>query len=191
MIGETSKWVPVNNARITSVAYDATSVTVVAAGVNGEALTVSLWHLSVWGGCGWWGSACPSPGPCALMTGGGPPVLVCMCMCVHVVCVNVCVCLFVCVCANACVCLCMCVCVLACCSCLSTTTRRAPARTCPAPLTSRRRWCSQCPRRRAGPRNDPSPAWSFNHPLTPSASPPPPFFPLPSFLCFDPEPPFP
>lgn len=42
MIGETTKWVPVNNARITSVAYDMSSVTVTAAGVSGEALTVSL-----------------------------------------------------------------------------------------------------------------------------------------------------
>ena len=40
VIGETTKWVPVNNARITNIAYDTTSVTVTAAGVNGEALTV-------------------------------------------------------------------------------------------------------------------------------------------------------
>ena len=42
LIGETTKWVPVSNARITSVAYDMSSVTVTAAGVSGEALTVSL-----------------------------------------------------------------------------------------------------------------------------------------------------
>lgn len=42
VIGETVKWVPVNNARITSIAYSANSVTVTAAGVNGESLTVGV-----------------------------------------------------------------------------------------------------------------------------------------------------
>jgi hypothetical protein len=42
VIGETVKWVPVNNARITSIAYSASSVTVTAAGVNGESLTVGV-----------------------------------------------------------------------------------------------------------------------------------------------------
>ncbi len=42
VIGETVKWVPVNNARITFIAYSANSVTVTAAGVNGESLTVGV-----------------------------------------------------------------------------------------------------------------------------------------------------
>lgn len=44
VIGETVKWVPVNNARITSIAYSASSVTVTAAGVNGESLTLSFYN---------------------------------------------------------------------------------------------------------------------------------------------------
>jgi hypothetical protein len=48
VIGETAKWVPINNARITSISYSATSVTVTAAGVNGESLTVCLCLVLVW-----------------------------------------------------------------------------------------------------------------------------------------------
>ena len=40
VIGETAKWVPVNNARITDVSYDSSSVTVTAAGVHGETVSV-------------------------------------------------------------------------------------------------------------------------------------------------------
>ena len=45
VIGETAKWVPVNNARITDVSYDSSSVTVTAAGVHGETVSV---------GGAWW-----------------------------------------------------------------------------------------------------------------------------------------
>jgi hypothetical protein len=90
VIGETTKWVPVNNARITNIAYDASSVTVTAAGSSGEQFSVGgPWvvrpashgmlgsaecRCREGGWCGWWCCrSCDMFGFVLVCVGGGVP----------------------------------------------------------------------------------------------------------------------